>query len=110
MEKRKVMLSAALAGLIAAGTAVQARSAHADDKAAVDAADAKAPTAEKDKNSCKGKEGCKAHAKDKNGCNGKDKDKCKGKNSCKGKDGCKAHAADDAAKDAAAKDAAVKKD
>ncbi|MDP1578986.1 MAG: hypothetical protein Q8M02_01830 [Candidatus Didemnitutus sp.] len=76
---RMIIAAAAIAGLYAGGLAVKASASIQSPGSAVMMGDEKA------KDSCKGKDGCKA------------KDD-KAKDSCKGKDGCKA--ADDKAKDA----------
>ena len=105
MKKRnKMVLSAAVAGLIAAGGMVRSIPAFADDNgaaagapAATDGGTATAPAGDKD--GCKGKKADKDHCKGKKG-----KDHCKGKhkkaNGCSGPNGCKGKGkkADDAAK------------
>ncbi len=95
----KLMLGAAIAGLVS-GTTLQQANANTDK-----AKEAKTSTTKAKKDSCKGHDGCKskdaAKAKDscksKDSCKGKDTTKAKNakdskaKHSCKGKDGCKSH-------------------
>ncbi len=91
---RTIIVAAALAGLYAGSLAVKAsgQTSTPSPGAAAPAGDDKA------KDSCKGKDGCKAKdAKD--SCKGKDGCKSKdAKDSCKGKDGCKAKDAKDSCK------------
>jgi hypothetical protein len=88
-SKKSLIVGAALAGLLASGSAVQASNLLTGARSGLSAQDqgsdtksekksAKEKHACKGQNSCKGKGGCKA------GDNG-----CKGKNSCKGKGGCR---------------------
>lgn len=97
------LLAAAVNGLIA-GNALAApsvdgisSSTHARAMAGIQlVGDTAGTDAHAEKNSCKGKEGCKSAAHDckgQNSCKGKGGCKsgdngCKGKNSCKGKGGC----------------------
>jgi hypothetical protein len=87
--KNSLIIGAALAGLLAGSSAVQAstllsgvktgfNTATQDKDAASDKKEAK------DKHACKGQNSCKG----KGGCKGSDNG-CKGKNSCKGKGGCR---------------------
>lgn len=79
-------LSAVVAGLIAGSSFAGA--ALAEDKAPAPTT----PTAtQKDKNSCKGPNGCggKKAGDKKAGPEATDKHACKGQNACKGKGGCK---------------------
>ncbi len=79
MNKRQVVLGAALTALVAAGTTLKVSKAQADDHAAQ-------PAAEGDKNSCKGKDACKGKKKKAHAASEeKEKNSCKGKNSCAAK-------------------------
>lgn len=81
MTKRKVMIGAALAGMIATATVANIAPAYAGDDATAEKNSCKGH--EKDaKHSCKGKAG-----KAKNSCKGA---KADAKNSCSGKNGCSA--------------------
>jgi hypothetical protein len=88
-SKKSLIVGAALAGLLASGSAVQASNLlygaksgmGAQDKPADEKADKKAA---KEKHTCKGQNSCKG----KGGCKSSDNG-CKGKNSCKGKGGCR---------------------
>jgi len=88
-SKKSLILGAALAGLLASGSAVQASNLLTDAKGSFNAAqdkdkDAKSDTkATKDKHACKGQNSCKGNG----GCKSSDNG-CKGKNSCKGHGGC----------------------
>jgi len=75
---RTIVISAAMAGLLA-GTMVNTGCSSSKDEAG-----ASASSAATDKHDCKGLNSCKG----KGGCNTGDMG-CKGKNSCKGKGGCK---------------------
>lgn len=81
MNKKTLVLSAAIAGLVLGGAKLAQADHHEGDTA---------KTAEAGKDGCKGKDACKGHAKK--------KAKKKGaKNECKGKDGCGGEAAAPAA-------------
>ena len=86
--KNSLIIGAALAGLLAGSSAVQASTLLSGVKTGFNAAtqdkDAASDKKEaKDKHACKGQNSCKG----KGGCKGSDNG-CKGKNSCKGKGGC----------------------
>jgi hypothetical protein len=89
-SKKSLIVGAALAGLLASGSAVQASNLLTGVRASFNAAqdqggDAKTDKKEaKDKHACKGQNSCKG----KGGCKSSDNG-CKGKNSCKGKGGCR---------------------
>jgi outer membrane murein-binding lipoprotein Lpp len=88
-SKKSLIVGAAIAGLLAGGSAVQASnllsSAKAGFNAAVQDKDEKSDKkAAKDKHACKGQNSCKGTG----GCKSSDNG-CKGKNSCKGKGGCR---------------------
>ncbi len=88
-SKKSLIVGAALAGLLASGSAVQASNVLSTAKAGMNATaqdkDQKADTkATKDKHACKGQNSCKGLG----GCKSSDNG-CKGKNSCKGKGGCR---------------------
>jgi hypothetical protein len=78
MNKRQVVLGAALTALVAAGTTLKTSTAQADDHAAQ-------PAAAADKNSCKAKDSCKGKKKPHAAGEEKDKNACKGKNGCAAK-------------------------
>lgn len=86
MDKRKMLLSAAVAGLIAAGGMTHSLPAFADDAAGGDAAkpaDSGATggdATKADKAKCKG-----SKKKHKNHCKGKSKNGCNGKGGCNAK-------------------------
>jgi len=86
-SSRLIITAAAIAGLYA-GALTTAYAGEAPGQST--------QTENKDKASCKGKEGCKAKesCKGKEGCKAKEsckgKEGCKAKESCKGKEGCKA--------------------
>ncbi|HWY09404.1 MAG TPA: hypothetical protein VNY24_21265 [Candidatus Acidoferrales bacterium] len=87
--KNSLIIGAALAGLLAGSSAVQASTLLSGVKTGFNAAtqdkDAASDKKEaKDKHACKGQNSCKG----KGGCKGSDNG-CKGKNSCKGKGGCR---------------------
>jgi hypothetical protein len=88
--KKSLIIGAALAGLLAGSSAVQASTLLPGVKSGFSAQDqgggatsdkAKDP---KDRHSCKGQNSCKG----KGGCKSSDNG-CKGQNSCKGKGGCR---------------------
>jgi len=89
-SKKSLIVGAALAGLLASGSAVQASNLLTGVRASFNNAqdqggDAKTDKKEaKDKHACKGQNSCKG----KGGCKASDNG-CKGKNSCKGKGGCR---------------------
>ena len=76
MKLDQSLIAAALAGLFAAGTVTANPTFQAGDVTA----------AEKEKDSCKGKEGCPG--KEKKEGTFSSEEKAKDKDSCKGKDGC----------------------
>jgi hypothetical protein len=76
---RTLVISAAMAGLLAGTLGTTGCSTSKDDSGA------SASSTASDKHDCKGLNSCKG----KGGCNTGDMG-CKGKNSCKGKGGCKA--------------------
>jgi hypothetical protein len=78
---RTIVISAAMAGLLAGTMGTTGCSSSKDDSAAAGASTNSAAT---DKHDCKGLNSCKG----KGGCSQGDQG-CKGKNSCKGKGGCK---------------------
>jgi hypothetical protein len=89
-SRKSMIVGAALAGLLASGSAVQASNLLYGAKSGVSAQDksdegksekAKDP---KDRHACKGQNSCKG----KGGCKSSDNG-CKGQNSCKGKGGCR---------------------
>jgi hypothetical protein len=89
-SKKSLIVGAALAGLLATGSAVQASNLLSSAKAGFNSASqdtehksekAKDP---KDRHACKGQNSCKG----KGGCKSSDNG-CKGQNSCKGKGGCR---------------------
>jgi hypothetical protein len=89
--KKTLIIGAALAGLLAGSSAVQASTLLAGVKSGFNAAtqDKDAATSDKakdpkDRHSCKGQNSCKG----KGGCKSSDNG-CKGQNSCKGKGGCR---------------------
>jgi hypothetical protein len=75
---RTIVISAAMAGLLAGAMTNTGCSSSKDESGAA------APGAATDKHDCKGLNSCKG----KGGCQTGDQG-CKGKNSCKGKGGCK---------------------
>jgi hypothetical protein len=75
MNKKTLVLSAAIAGLVLGG----AKIAQAEHHEGGDAT----KTAEAGKDGCKGKDACKGHAKKKSKKKGA-KDECKGKDGCGG--------------------------
>jgi hypothetical protein len=75
---RTIVISAAMAGLLAGTMATTGCKSSKDDSGAAASASAT------DKHDCKGMNSCKG----KGGCSQGDQG-CKGKNSCKGKGGCK---------------------
>jgi hypothetical protein len=77
---RTIVISAAMAGLLAGTLGTTGCSSSKDDSAT----GAAASSAATDKHDCKGLNSCKG----KGGCSQGDQG-CKGKNSCKGKGGCK---------------------
>ena len=88
-SKKSLIVGAALAGLLASGSAIQASNllstAKAGFNSAQDKPDEKSEKkATKDKHACKGQNSCKGNG----GCKSSDNG-CKGKNSCKGKGGCR---------------------
>jgi hypothetical protein len=88
-SKKSLIVGAALAGLLASGSAVQASNLLTGVRASFNAQDQGGDTKAdkkdaKDKHACKGQNSCKG----KGGCKGSDNG-CKGKNSCKGKGGCR---------------------
>src|SRR5260221_14068402 len=89
-SKKSLIVGAALAGLLASGSAVQASNLLTDAKGSFNAAqdkdkDAKSDTkATKDKHACKGQNSCKGNG----GLKFSDK-RCEGKKSCQGKGGCR---------------------
>jgi len=87
-SKKSLIVGAALAGLLASGSAVQASNLLSGVRASFNAQDQGSDTksdkkAAKEKHACKGQNSCKGKGGCKAGDNG-----CKGKNSCKGKGGC----------------------
>jgi hypothetical protein len=89
-SKKSLIVGAALAGLLASGSAVQASNLLSNAKAGFNASsqdkDEKSEKAKdpKDRHACKGQNSCKG----KGGCKSSDNG-CKGQNSCKGKGGCR---------------------
>jgi len=89
-SKKSLIVGAALAGLLASGSAVQASNLLSNAKAGFNTAsqdkDQKSEKAKdaKDRHACKGQNSCKG----KGGCKSSDNG-CKGQNSCKGKGGCR---------------------
>ena len=87
-SKKSLIVGAALAGLLASGSAVQASNLLTGARSGLSAQDQGSDTksdkkAAKEKHACKGQNSCKG----KGGCKSSDNG-CKGKNSCKGKGGC----------------------
>jgi len=80
---KALIAGAAVAGLLAGTTSVQASNLLARGKASQDT-EKKDDKKVKDKHACKGQNSCKG----KGGCKTSDNG-CKGKNSCKGKGGCR---------------------
>jgi hypothetical protein len=80
-----LLTGAAVAGLLAGTSAVQASNLVPGGKASASAQDTekKSDKNVKEKHACKGQNSCKG----KGGCKSSDNG-CKGKNSCKGKGGC----------------------
>jgi hypothetical protein len=89
-SKKSLIVGAALAGLLASGSAVQASNLLSNAKAGFNSAsqdkDQKSEKAKdvKDRHACKGQNSCKG----KGGCKSSDNG-CKAQNSCKGKGGCR---------------------
>jgi hypothetical protein len=84
-SNRFLLTGAAIAGLLAGTSAVQASNLLPGGKASASAQDTekKSDKKTKEKHSCEGKNSCKGKGGCKSGDNG-----CKGKNSCQGKGGC----------------------
>src|SRR5712671_3400021 len=85
-SKKSLIVGAALAGLLASGSAVQASNLLSNAKAGSQDKDQKSEKAKdvKDRHACKGQNSCKG----KGGCKSSDNG-CKAQNSCKGKGGCR---------------------
>jgi hypothetical protein len=88
--RKSLIVGAALAGLLAAGSGIQASTLLAGPNSGINAQDksdfqqSEKAKDKKDRHSCKGQNSCKG----KGGCKSSDNG-CKGENSCKGKGGCR---------------------